>query len=541
MDSPLLVWAAALGLINHLFFHKYEPRTAHFPFLLLAAEPVALLFIVGVPFSPARVLCSYLVFLSSLSLSIVAYRLSPFHPLAQYPGPTIAKMTKLWGLWKQWQGYKHLVHKELHDTYGPYVRTGPNELSVIDTSAVSQILNFGGLDKGRDYESGRHSSTPPSIVSVSGEAHTAKRRVWNRALTSAAIRDYEPLIVKRASQLVSRLRDQTGTVDIVCWFDLFAFDLMGDLAFGGVFEMMQDGKDVDGLAERIRGSLKVTNMSAQVPWIISTLHLFPQVGRAIQEFNDFGKNLAMRRMKYGAASGTKDLWYHLADEAGLEKEKPNLESSAADGIVAVIAASDTAVSAMSSLVWFLLSNPEYYRRVQQELDTVFVDGDDPLDVKKHDELIFLSACINETLRLHPPVPTNGTRQVHLHQPRRIIAGRVIPEGTSVYLPPYSLHRNPDYYFPHPDKFFPERWLADSKFEKHDVTAFIPFSLGPANCVGQKFAKRELFMVLSIMFKSFDLRFADGFNSEAWPGTRKDFFVTTRGPLLVNLTPRRSYV
>jgi cytochrome P450 len=62
--------------------------------------------------------------------------------------------------------------------------------------------------------------------------------------------------------------------------------------------------------------------------------------------------------------------------------------------VAIVAASDTTASTLSSLVWFLLSNPEYYRRVQEELDTVIVDGDDPFDVNKHQELHLLSACMS---------------------------------------------------------------------------------------------------------------------------------------------------
>ncbi|KAJ6460901.1 cytochrome P450 [Mycena sanguinolenta] len=505
MDSPAFVWGAALGL----------------------------------PFS--RLFYIYVVFLGSLTLSIVVYRLSPFHPLAQYPGPAIAKATKLWSFWKTAQGYKYLWHKELHDKYGPadIVVSGPNEISVIDAPAVCQILNFGGLEKGRYYESGRHKDTSPPIVCLSGEAHTAKRRVWNRAMTSACIREYEPVIVKRASQLISCLRDQPSSVDLVHWLDLFAYDLMGDLAFGGGFEMLRDGRDLDGVGERIRGFTKASYLIGQLPWILGILHLFPQVAREIQQFNDFGQNLAIRRMKNGAV-GTMDLWYHLADEGDLEKEKPTLKTSAADGIVAVIAASDTTTSSLNSTVWFLLSNPDQYRRVQQEVDTVFVDGDDFFDVSKHQELYFLSACINEALRLHPPLPSNGPRQVHLNQPGRTFAGRFIPEGTSVYTPAYSLHRNPEYFFPHPDKFLPERWLSDSKFSKHDTSAFIPFSLGPANCVGQKFAKREMLMVLSALFKTFDMRFADGFDSEAWPTGMQDFFVVSRGPLLVNLTPREGF-
>ncbi|KAF7377746.1 hypothetical protein MSAN_00197600 [Mycena sanguinolenta] len=534
---PFVLWGTALGLVNHFLFHKYEPSSANIALLVLPVQPVVLLVLLREPFS--RLFYTYVVFLGSLSLSIVAYRLSPFHPLARYPGPVIAKVTKLWSTWKTAQGYKYLWHKELHDKYGPYVRTGPDELSVIDATAVCQILNFGGLEKGRYYESGRHKDTPPTIVSLSGEAHTARRRAWNRALTSACIREYEPLIVKRTSQLILCLRDRTHTtVDLVHWLDLFAYgflffsecaelttnryDLMGDLAFGGGFEMLRDGRDVDGVGERIRGFTKVSYLAGQVPWILRTIHLFPRVAREIQQFNNFGQNLAIQRMKNGAA-----------DEGGLEKQKPTLQTSAADGIAAVIGASDTTTSVLNSTVWFLLSNPEYYRRVKQELDTVFVDGDDLFDMSKHQELHFL----NEALRLHPPLPSNGPRQIHLGQSGRTIAGRFIPEGTSVYTPAYSLHRNPDYFSPHPDKFLPERWLPDSKFENHDTSAFIPFSLGPANCVGQKFAKREMLMVLSALFKSFDIRFADGFDSEAWPMGMQDFFVVIRGPLLVNLTRR----
>jgi cytochrome P450 len=76
-----------------------------------------------------------------------------------------------------------------------------------------------------------------------------------------------------------------------------------------------------------------------------------------------------------------------------------------------------------------------------------------------------------------------------------------------------------------------------KFEKHDTSAFIPFSLGPANCAGQKFARRELFVVLSGLFKAFEVRFAEGFDGTAWPSGMHDFFVVERAPLQVRLTPR----
>jgi hypothetical protein len=119
----------AFSQVNHFFFHKYEPSGANVPFLLLFVQPIALLLVVvGGPLTCARLLWSYGVFLGSLGLSIAVYRLSPFHPLAQYPGPVIGKVTKLWGVWKAAHGYKYLYHKKLHDRYGTYVRTGQYRL-----------------------------------------------------------------------------------------------------------------------------------------------------------------------------------------------------------------------------------------------------------------------------------------------------------------------------------------------------------------------------------------------------------------------------
>ncbi|KAK6978123.1 cytochrome P450 [Favolaschia claudopus] len=566
-SESVSLWAVVLGLVvlsssvsrllNHLYFNQHEPQSAILPFVLLVIEPPALLALIdganSTSFNGLRLLYTYAIFLSSLSLSIILYRISPFHPLAQYPGPLISKATHLWDFWKAYGGRKYLYHSRLHEIYGPYVRTGPNEISVTDITAVTQILRHGGLDRGRFYDRVGQDHIPPSIMNALGEVHAAKRRVWDRALNPVAMRDYEPLIVKRTTQFVSRLAEH-GTVDIGCWIDMLTLDIMGDLIFGGGFEMLRAGRDVNRVGERIRGFARGVNLLGQIPWIMKPVGFIPHVGQAVNEFDKFAQDLAIQRAKNGAAGG-KDLWYYIADEAELEKEKPTLENAARDAFVAVIAASDTTAYTLTSAIWLLLSNPECYQRVQQEIDSVIANGDDPFDAEKHRELHYLSGCMfakpatspilplilfwtrNETLRLHPALPSNGgTRQVRLEQPGRFIAGRYFPPGTSVSVATHSIHRNPDY-FSHPNQFLPERWLPDSKLEKHEPSAFIPFSLGPANCAGQKFAMREMFGVLCVLFRSFEMKFADGFAGEEWPGSFKEIFIVARGPLMVTLDPR----
>ncbi|KAF7322341.1 hypothetical protein HMN09_00011800 [Mycena chlorophos] len=572
-DLGLVVASCVLGFVSHLFFRRYEPHSANIAVPILVTIPPALLILLHYAVSLGSILTVYVAFLSALSASIVVYRLSPFHPLAAYPGPVLGKATQLWILGiATAAGHQYLYLKKLHDQYGPFVRIGPNELSMIDAAAANQILGPGGLNKGRYFTAGRHASTPPTIVSLIGDAHTSKRRVWNRGMTSPAIREYNVFLVKRTQQLIERLQNQTTSVDIVFWLDLFALDLMGDLSFGGGFESMKEGRDKDLIGSRIRGFMKYVffflktpaKITSLIPELLTSQPKFPGLyqhcifcrklanlfkNSMISDINLPSIEPRMAHLLEQKICGT--ILY--ADEAGLEKERPTLESSAADGIVAIIAASDTTVSAIACCIWLMITHPGVYQKVQTELDQVFPDANnlDGIYDPEHQELEYLSACIQETLRLHPPLPSNGgPRQAQ--EGDREISGRVIPAGTSVYTPTYALHHRPDY-FSDPDKFIPERWLSSNAepkdlekqtpFNAHETSAFMPFSLGPANCVGQRFAKREMLHVLSMLLCTFDFKFDKGSREVEtihWTDSIKEFFVATRGPMKVQLT-RRSAV
>lgn len=61
------------------------------------------------------------------------------HPLRNYPGPPLAKLSKAWSRYGNLRGRKsHRIH-EAHLTHGPIVRVAPNELSFADPAAVRDI------------------------------------------------------------------------------------------------------------------------------------------------------------------------------------------------------------------------------------------------------------------------------------------------------------------------------------------------------------------------------------------------------------------
>ncbi|GAB0098949.1 Cytochrome P450 [Sergentomyia squamirostris] len=65
---------------------------------------------------------------------------------------------------------------------------------------------------------------------------------------------------------------------------------------------------------------------------------------------------------------------------------------------------------------------------------------------------------------------------------------------------YTLHRNPDV-FTDPDTFNPERFINGTDIPNY---AYVPFSAGPRNCIGQKFAMIELKVTLSKILRHFKL-------------------------------------
>jgi hypothetical protein len=67
---------------------------------------------------------AYASFVLALSVSVAGYRLGPWHPLARFPGPRAYALTRLWGVWLDWDGAAQRRRKELHERYGPVVRTG---------------------------------------------------------------------------------------------------------------------------------------------------------------------------------------------------------------------------------------------------------------------------------------------------------------------------------------------------------------------------------------------------------------------------------
>lgn len=107
-------------------FNRFEPVNPLSHVALLIAIPAVLTRVLLSSFpSVIRVVaCTYLLYYSTILVSVLAYRLSPFHPLAKYPGPIPCRISKFWMAWVSSGGKQHKYYCELHQKYGDVVRIG---------------------------------------------------------------------------------------------------------------------------------------------------------------------------------------------------------------------------------------------------------------------------------------------------------------------------------------------------------------------------------------------------------------------------------
>ncbi|XP_007663005.1 cytochrome P450 4B1 isoform X2 [Ornithorhynchus anatinus] len=149
---------------------------------------------------------------------------------------------------------------------------------------------------------------------------------------------------------------------------------------------------------------------------------------------------------------------------------------------------DTTTSGISWFLYCLALHPEHQRRCREEVQEI-LGNRDAFQWEDLGKMTYLTQCIKESFRLYPPVP-----QVYrqLNKPVQFVDGRSLPEGALVSLHIYALHRNPKVWSD-PEVFDPLRFSPENSVGRHPY-AFLPFSAGPRNCIGQQFAMSEMKVV-----------------------------------------------
>ncbi|KAF4166938.1 hypothetical protein CNMCM6936_005847 [Aspergillus lentulus] len=424
----------------------------------------------------------------------------------------------------------------MHQRYGTIVRVAPDELFFAHPDAWSDIHKKTGkqMDKApwfyRPIE-----QKPRCLVEESPEQHSRLRRQMATGFSEKSMRDQEPIIRGYIDLLLQKLREKSNDgqpVVISDWFNYTTFDIIGDLVFGESFECLGSSK-YDGWVKSIFDTcrpLTLVQALSFFPWLKRiALDLVPKRRIGLEE--DIKRQQqhteAKMRRRMAITANRLDLM------EGLLKKKGELNLSTDELInnaqLLIFAGSETTASLLSGVTYLLLQNPVAYQQLVDEVRSTF-GSEKEINFGSVSQLTYMLACLNEALRMYPPVANSLPRIVPKGGAQ--ILGQYIPEQTYVAIPQWALYHHEEY-FAEPNAFHPERFLGDSRFANDRRDALQPFSVGPHNCLGRNLAYAEMRLILALIIFNFDMKIDP--DCRDWI-QQKNYTLWQKPPLKVYLEP-----
>lgn len=302
--------SALAGTLSHIFYFKKGEHHANGSqyakvFTGVFAAATALLhFTQSIAWDQASLtVCKFfLSYAIGLYSSLIIYRIF-FHPLRKFPGPFFAGISSAWQpLAVNDQNNFRLLHR-LHQKYGPFVRYGSSDLSITNPEAVPAIYGTGSpCIKGDWYDL----SAPATSLQTFRDTklHSQRRRVWSNAFSEKMVRGYEQRIKSYRQKLVDQLTIMDGqAVNIRKWLFLYGYDVMGDLAFGKGFDMLETGDQP--------WAVKLTNDAMDTiglflpTWLFMLMAAIPGLARGFWRYLDYCAKRLDRRMQVNRNLSTR--------------------------------------------------------------------------------------------------------------------------------------------------------------------------------------------------------------------------------------------
>ncbi|KAJ6616395.1 Cytochrome P450 6a2, partial [Pseudolycoriella hygida] len=182
------------------------------------------------------------------------------------------------------------------------------------------------------------------------------------------------------------------------------------------------------------------------------------------------------------------------------QKKLSINEMAAQAFVFWVAGFETSSTTMGFCLYELARNQDIQTRVKKEIDDILAQHNGEVTFEAINDMKLLECCIDETLRLYPPV-FNMVRQCNKDWQ---IPGTdtLIEKGVSIVIPVFALQRDAKYY-PNPDQFQPERFNAENSAGKTFVERpYAPFGDGPRICIGQRLGKMQVKVGLVLLLRNY---------------------------------------
>lgn len=363
---------------------------------------------------------------------------------------------------------------------------------------------------------------------IDKKEHARKRKVLSAAYALKNLEAWEFKVADKVERLVAQFDKRCSmhgndvVIDYRPWTNYFTLDAISDIGLSSSLGFLDQGDDrtiaarPDGstyevqFRECLYANSRATSVFAytygfyRLATKLSNISpYFNRLWKLDSDWEGIPRYLAQKRLqRYQAGEKLDDFFEALMHD---QKNAPNnLEwgEILAEVTIMLNAGSTTTGIAMANVMYQLLKHPNCMEKLRQEIDETLDADEEIAPYEKVRYLPYLRACLDESLRIFPPISHGMTRQTPNEGSE--IAGEYIAGGTTVMVSSFIAHRDPKV-FPDPEKYIPERWLGEAG--KDLGPYFIAFSAGARGCIGRNIAYLEQAVLLASLIHRYNFEFA----------------------------------
>lgn len=463
---------------------------------------------------------------------LVFFTLASLHDpaLRQVPGPKLYALSRWRLALDAWRARMVPKIHQLHLSYGPVVRIGPNEISFNSLTALRTIYGAGSIfERTRFYRMFDVYARPNLFTFGPVKQHRERKKLLSHIYSNQVVLGSfsSALVREKVAAYLDMLETEPhNAYEIFSSLHYFSLDTISRFVYGpdhgatrALSAIPADRALLDDILHPSRRRLAwfavhlpsytrwVTTQIGAMERLVTSFGLVPMKkpfvysgirDHALKAFYSFNKAPMAIKEKLAAITVIGRLAKYQGEHNLTDMD---IASECADHLLAGI---DTTADSLMFLIWALSLPPNrtFQERLRQEVSPIAVDERGVPVPKDVSRLPYLNAVIRETLRLHAPLPTFEPRSSPVDT---VIDGYHIPAGTIVGMSPYCLHREPTIFL-NPAKFNPERWLNERGTLIPESAPqnrwFWAFSSGGRMCIGMHLASAEMTTLTAAIFRTY---------------------------------------
>ncbi|KAH8890336.1 cytochrome P450 [Thozetella sp. PMI_491] len=467
----------------------------------------------------ASVVVVYVVYLATVAL----HRLL-FHPLAKFPGPRLAAVTRLYEAYYDLALGGRYTHKiaELHEQYGPIIRISPYELHIHDSHYYDKFYRDDSRSNKYAWTYDAVGAKDVAISTADHEAHRRRRAPFTPFFSKPAVSsrvDFIQATVDKLGERIDGFVDSEEVLNLGAAYSALTSDIATEFTLGESNHNLDQDNFNEDMAVILQSMGTIWRWTKHF-WFVGPLVRGMPMGVAEKIVDS--KMRAFLSYLMVLTSQVCDLMTAHVSGQRFVSARPNLvdvilsskhlldsEKSVrrvADEISAVTSAGfETTALALRMTSYHLYTHPSVLARLRAELrqlTNTLPPGERPTWTQLS-QLPYLTAVIMEGLRLSTGLVT---RMARVSRDEIRYGAWKIPAGTPVGMTTILMHYD-ESIFHDAKKFDPQRFVDQEerwKLEKY----FAPFSRGSRMCLGMHLAWAELYLTLAMVVSRFDFEFVD---------------------------------